>query len=47
LDGQLMLWTAAAVYAMVRFNNLAHAPFTFKWWFWLAMTGIALGLALR
>jgi hypothetical protein len=47
LDGQLVMYTAAAVYAMVRFTNLAHRPFTLKWWFWLAATGVNIGLALR
>eukprot|EP00123_Amoebidium_parasiticum_P010534 comp20170_c1_seq1/m.24980 comp20170_c1_seq1/g.24980 ORF comp20170_c1_seq1/g.24980 comp20170_c1_seq1/m.24980 type:complete len:802 (-) comp20170_c1_seq1:294-2699(-) len=46
LDAPLLLFTACTVYASIRFFNLHSQPFTGKWWLWLALSGIFLGLSV-
>ncbi|KND02836.1 dolichyl-phosphate-mannose-protein mannosyltransferase [Spizellomyces punctatus DAOM BR117] len=42
LDSMLTLFCVCSIYAWIRFYKKRHVPFSFEWYFWLSMTGIAL-----
>ncbi|KAJ3036664.1 hypothetical protein HDV00_002488 [Rhizophlyctis rosea] len=44
LDSMLTFFAILSVYTWVKFYKQRHVPFTFKWWFWLSMTGVSLAL---
>lgn len=46
LDSPLLFFTALTVYTFARFNNFNNSrqEFTRKWWKWLLLNGIAIGL---
>lgn len=46
LDSPLLFFTAATVYTFSRFNNFntADQQFTRKWWKWLLLNGVCIGL---
>ncbi|KAI9019746.1 Dolichyl-phosphate-mannose-protein mannosyltransferase-domain-containing protein [Hyaloraphidium curvatum] len=43
LDPPLLFFTSLSVYALCRFRNYRVAPFSRGWWFFLALTGFAIG----
>ncbi|KAI7858918.1 Dolichyl-phosphate-mannose-protein mannosyltransferase-domain-containing protein [Circinella umbellata] len=46
LDAPLLFFTALTILCWTRFFNESSRPFGRKWWFWLALTGISLGLTV-
>ncbi|KAI9312657.1 Dolichyl-phosphate-mannose-protein mannosyltransferase-domain-containing protein [Dichotomocladium elegans] len=46
LDPVLLAFTAATALMWVNFHNQQKRPFRFWWYFWLAMTGLGLGLTV-
>ncbi|KAI8895247.1 Dolichyl-phosphate-mannose-protein mannosyltransferase-domain-containing protein [Globomyces pollinis-pini] len=46
LDSMLMLFCTLAIYFWIKFYKQRYSPFSLKWWFWLAMTGVGLALVL-
>ncbi|KAG9322531.1 hypothetical protein KVV02_003043 [Mortierella alpina] len=44
LDSMLLAATALVVLCLTKFRNVRHKAFTPKWWCWLAMTGMSIGL---
>ncbi|KAJ3041820.1 hypothetical protein HK097_002187, partial [Rhizophlyctis rosea] len=44
-DPVLFFCSVLAVYSWVQFRRRRYSSFTVGWWFWLHLTGIALGLA--
>ncbi|KAF9952116.1 Protein O-mannosyltransferase 2 [Mortierella alpina] len=44
LDSMLLAATAFVVLCLTKFRNARNIAFTPKWWCWLAMTGVSLGL---
>lgn len=46
LDGMLLAFMMASVFAWVRFRRLSHKPFARDWWLWLALSGVGIGATL-
>ncbi|KAI9261652.1 Dolichyl-phosphate-mannose-protein mannosyltransferase-domain-containing protein [Phascolomyces articulosus] len=46
LDPILLSFTAATTLMWINFHNQQHRPFQFWWYFWLALTGLGLGLTV-
>ncbi|CDH55799.1 mannosyltransferase 1 [Lichtheimia corymbifera JMRC:FSU:9682] len=46
LDPVLLSFTAATALVWVNFHNQQNRPFQFWWYFWLALTGLGLGLTV-
>ncbi|KAI7856270.1 Dolichyl-phosphate-mannose-protein mannosyltransferase-domain-containing protein [Circinella umbellata] len=46
LDPVLLSFTAATTLTWINFHNQQHRPFQFWWYFWLALTGLGLGLTV-
>ncbi|KAJ3278129.1 hypothetical protein HK104_002629 [Borealophlyctis nickersoniae] len=46
LDSMLTVFCIFSIYTWVKFYKQRHAPFSFGWWLWLSMTGVALALTL-
>ncbi|KAI8143626.1 glycosyltransferase family 39 protein [Fennellomyces sp. T-0311] len=46
LDAPLLFFTALTVLCWTRFFNQSSKPFGRGWWFWLAFTGVSLGLTV-
>lgn len=46
LDATLIISVAASMYCYVRFTKLRKAPFTFDWYKWLFLSGVALSCVI-
>ncbi|KAI9495812.1 protein O-D-mannosyltransferase [Zychaea mexicana] len=46
LDAPLLFFTALTILCWTRFFNQSSQPFGRRWWFWLAFTGVNLGLTV-
>ncbi|KAI9327671.1 Dolichyl-phosphate-mannose-protein mannosyltransferase-domain-containing protein [Obelidium mucronatum] len=46
LDSMLLLFGVTSIYTWIRFYKERTSPFSFSWWFWMAMTGTSLALTL-
>ncbi|KAL1932060.1 hypothetical protein VTP01DRAFT_9116 [Rhizomucor pusillus] len=46
LDAYLLFFTALTIMAWNGFHRERSRPFGARWWFWLAMTGVGLGLTV-
>ncbi|CAG8676919.1 4103_t:CDS:10, partial [Funneliformis mosseae] len=47
LDAPLVAFTGFTILMWVKFHNEQRRPFQFRWWVWMAMTGVGLGLTVR
>ncbi len=46
LDPPLLFFIAGSTHALFKFRTYSDAPFSYRWWFWLAMTGFMLSGAI-
>jgi len=46
LDSMLLFFTVLSAYCFACFHATEKDPFSFEWWYWMAMTGLALGCVL-
>lgn len=46
LDPILLFFIMISTYCILKFVSLREKPFTFRWWFWLASTGIFLAFSI-
>ena len=46
LDPILMFFVMLSAFTLFRFANCTAKPFSWRWWFWLEICGVALGCAL-
>ncbi|CEH14995.1 glycosyltransferase family 39 protein [Ceraceosorus bombacis] len=46
LDSMLLCFTFSTVHGLIMFHGHQHRPFSQKWWFWLAYTGVSIGCVM-